>query len=73
MLEKRVFLSAKVHQVWELTLAAAGRLKNLDLNNIDVPVAEVRSYLAAKYEGRFVLHPRKFEETVASVFADFGV
>jgi restriction system protein len=52
--------------------AAIGGLKPLDLSNISIPVSEVRKYLAARYEKRFDVHPRVFEETVASVFADLG-
>jgi hypothetical protein len=54
------------------TEGAAGMLRELDLSDIDVPLQEVRSYLAARYERRFDLHPRLFEETVASVFRDLG-
>ena len=52
--------------------AAIGALKVLDLTDVQAPLDEVRSYLAAKYESRFQLNPRLFEETVASVFRDIG-
>jgi restriction system protein len=51
---------------------AAAALKTLDLNDISLPVEEVRSYLAAKYDARFEIHPRLFELVVASVFRDHG-
>jgi hypothetical protein len=51
---------------------AAASLRDMDLTDISSPITEVRSYLAAKYEKRFTLHPRLFEETVASVFGDIG-
>lgn len=47
-------------------------LKILDLTDISIPVSDVRSYLTARYESRFEIHPRMFEEVVASVFRDHG-
>lgn len=47
-------------------------LKKLDLHDISIPLGDIRSYLAAKYESRFKIHPRIFEEVVASVFRDHG-
>jgi predicted helicase len=46
----------------------------LELDSVDlaVPVAEIRNYLTEKYESRFQVHPRLFEEVVASVFKDMG-
>jgi restriction system protein len=51
---------------------AAGSLRELDLPNVEGPLEEIRSYLAARYSDRFRVHPRVFEETVASVFRDLG-
>jgi restriction system protein len=48
------------------------RLRNLDLVNLDQPIEEVRAYLVAKYQDRFMLHPRLFEMVVGSVFKEFG-
>ena len=39
---------------------------------MSTPISEIRSYLAARYESRFTLHPRLLEETVASVFGNLG-
>lgn len=47
-------------------------LRKLDLTDISIPVKEVRNYLAVNYTDRYQVHPRKFEETVASVFRDLG-
>ncbi|MCK9908981.1 restriction endonuclease [Microbacteriaceae bacterium K1510] len=47
-------------------------LKSLDLNDCTVPIEEIKSYLRARYESRFLLHPRKYEELVASVFENLG-
>ncbi|MCI9517195.1 MAG: restriction endonuclease [Lachnospiraceae bacterium] len=47
-------------------------LKKLDLNDISLPINDVSQYLLAKYEDRFQIHPRLFEETVASVFRNAG-
>jgi hypothetical protein len=49
-----------------------GVLRQLDLSNADVPLDEVRAYLAAKFDARFAINPRLFEEVVASVFRDHG-
>ena len=48
------------------------RLRNLDLNDVSLPVEEVRQYLLAKFDSRFRVHPRMFEQTVATVFRDVG-
>ena len=50
----------------------AAILKELDLRDISLPVIEVRDYLRLRYEERFNIHPRKYEEVVASVFSDLG-
>lgn len=47
-------------------------LKNLDLRDVSAPISEVRAHLVAKYQDRFNVHWRKFEEVVASVFRDLG-
>jgi restriction system protein len=70
--EDRAVLSAVRWQHWAVTLASAPALVELDLNNIELPIQEVRNYLAREFERRAVMHPRLFELTVASVFADFG-
>jgi len=48
------------------------QLKQLDIADITTPVDEVRQFLAAKYNDRFTMHPRLFEETVGSVFRSVG-
>lgn len=59
-------------QVWDLMFRAEGALQRLELNDVDVPLREVRDFLTARYESRFCINPRKFEEVVESVFRDFG-
>jgi restriction system protein len=49
-----------------------GILKSLDLASADNPANEVRDYLTARFESRFQVHPRVFEEVVGSVFRDHG-
>jgi hypothetical protein len=51
---------------------AGALLRTLDLTDASAPVEEVRSYLAGRYQTRFEIHPRIFEETVGSVFAGMG-
>jgi restriction system protein len=47
-------------------------LRTLDLSDISAPVADVQRYLLAKYSDRFSIHPRQYEEVVASVFGGLG-
>jgi restriction system protein len=49
-----------------------GVLRNLDLSDQTTPIREVRDFLTARYSARHDLHPRIFEQTEASVFADHG-
>src|SRR5215471_4535240 len=66
-------IDAWVHHTGFSTIeGAAASLRELDLTDISTPIQEVRSYLAVKYEQRFTMHPRLFEETIASVFRDLG-
>jgi len=51
---------------------ACGSLRELDLTHVEIPLAEVRNYLAAKYDRRFTMAPRLFEDVVESVFKDIG-
>lgn len=51
---------------------ACGSLCNFDVTDLESPLSEIRSYLTAKYDARFSVHPRKYEEVVASVFRDLG-
>jgi len=57
---------------YDETYGKAACLRDLDLSDLSTPIADVRAYLTARYERRSTLHPRLFEETVASVFADHG-
>lgn len=52
--------------------ALTASLKELDLQNIDTPVEEIKQYLSIKNEKRFSVNPKLFEEVVASVFRDLG-
>lgn len=54
------------------TWGATSVLKQLDLGDINTPVAEVRDFLMRRYEARFQLNPQLFERTVASVFGHLG-
>jgi restriction system protein len=49
-----------------------GALKILAGKDIQAPIEEVRAFLTANYKSRFAIHPKIFEETVASVFRDLG-
>lgn len=60
------------HNMWEINYGGSGALKHLDVTDIQSPIEIVRGYLSSRYDARFDIHPRKFEEVVASVFSDFG-
>lgn len=53
--------------------ARAAVLKKLDLNDISLPLDDVSQYLLAKYEDRFIMNPRLFEEVVAAAFKMMGI
>lgn len=54
------------------TFGGVGGLKILDMSDVNAPLSEVRQYLTARFETRFTISPRLFEQTVASVFSDLG-
>ena len=54
------------------TFGGVAALRLLDLRDINAPLAEVRAYLAARYEQRFTMNATLFEKTVASVFRGLG-
>ncbi|CAM5206787.1 hypothetical protein CDEF62S_06220 [Castellaniella defragrans] len=50
---------------------AAGALVSQDFPDVTAPISEVRSYLCACYEKRFLIDPYQLEDVVASVFRSF--
>lgn len=70
-LSKQVYISTK-NQYWVVEFTTASTIKKFDVSNINAPIDEIRKYLMAKYETRFLVNPRKFEQVVGSVFADLG-
>jgi len=48
--------------------ATAGQLKPLDVNDISVPLSELRKYLLAKRDARFQINPKRFEDIVGGIF-----
>lgn len=56
----------------EVIGAAGGCLKRLDLTDLSTPIADVQTYLTAKYSDRFNMAWQLFEDTVCSVFAGLG-
>ncbi|WP_082742298.1 MULTISPECIES: restriction endonuclease [unclassified Burkholderia] len=69
---EQAVLPALQWQHWCLTLYSMAVIKDLELSCIDTPITQVRNYLMRRFESRGTLHPRLFEETVASVFRDHG-
>lgn len=69
---KDVCISAEAWQIWDFFYGLSGTLKSLDVSDISVPISEISTYLIAKYESRFSVHPKLFEEVVASVFKNIG-
>lgn len=51
---------------------ASGVLRNLDVANQSIALEEVRSYLAARYDARYDINPRVFEDVVIGVYQDLG-
>ncbi len=49
-----------------------GGLRELDMEDVSVPLGEAMRYLIARYEERNGLSPKLFEEVVGSVFASLG-
>lgn len=73
-IEKEVTMWAISHrQLWEARYGVSGVLKNLDYTSSNFPIQEIRSFLAAKYEHRFNINPRLFEEVVCSVYKSLGL
>ncbi len=71
-IQKDVSISAEAWQIWQFFFGISGILKQLDIENIDTPLDETSKYLLAKYESRFSINPRLFEEVTASVFRNLG-
>jgi len=69
---KDVCVCAEVWQIWDIFFGLSGTLKNLDLADVNQPISEVASYLTPKYDSRFYVNPRVFEEVVADVFKNLG-
>ncbi len=69
---KDICISAQEWQMWDIFFGCVGTLKNLSVNDLSTPMDEISNYLVAKYEDRFSVNPRKFEEVVASVFKSLG-
>ncbi|MGE8225915.1 MAG: restriction endonuclease [Stenotrophomonas sp.] len=67
----RAIFCAEHRQIWTITLVSGAVLRDLDVQDINVPIMAVRRYLSAKQQALRDMHPRLFEETVASVFRDF--
>jgi restriction system protein len=57
---------------WATDFGAFGVLKDLDVSDISMPLTAIRTFLQAKYESRFEMHPRLLETTVAAVMNDLG-
>ncbi len=68
---KEIYLRTK-NQFWLATFGAVASLKKLDLVDIRLPLDEVRQYLFYNPKCRYNIHPRLFEEVVASVFSNYG-
>lgn len=51
---------------------ARGTLKRLDLIDVNQPIQDVENYLKVKYEDRYNVHPKIFEDVVGAVFRNIG-
>ena len=52
--------------------AAWAVLKKFDFADVSAPTEELIRYLVARYAERYRIHPRKFEEIVAAIYAGEG-
>lgn len=43
------------------------------MTDLSAPIEELRTYLLARYDPAFALHPRLLELLVLEVFQDFGI
>lgn len=48
-----------------------GRLREFRVNDITIPVDLLAAHIAKNHDALYSVHPRKFEELIADVFADF--
>ncbi|MEM8508167.1 MAG: restriction endonuclease [Bacteroidota bacterium] len=69
---KHFLISAEVHQLWTMFFGCSGTLKNLDITNINTPIDEATKYLIARYNSRFSINPKLFEDVVGNVFKGIG-
>jgi restriction system protein len=65
-------LPAVKYQFWLINLVAPSALMELSLTDVETPLIEIRNHLRRRYEDRHYIHPKIFEDTVASVFRDLG-
>lgn len=54
------------------TFGAVGSLREFDVSKSDAPIKELRNYLAAQFDSRKNLNPKKLENIVASIYRDIG-
>lgn len=60
---------------WKYTgeiYGAGAALRNLDLEDISIPLQEVQDYLLVQNQARFNVSPHVFEDVVGSVFSNLG-
>ncbi len=69
---KQYLIWAEVHQLWTIFFGCSGTLKNLDVSDINTPIEEATKYLVARYNSRFSINPKLFEDVVGNVFKDVG-
>lgn len=69
---KDVCVCAEEWQIWDIFFGLSGKLKTFDLTDVNQPISEVKNFLTAKYDSRFFVNPKLFEEVVASVFKEIG-
>ncbi|WP_222861324.1 restriction endonuclease [Seonamhaeicola marinus] len=69
---RQFLVSAEIHQLWTMFFGCSGTLKNLDITDINIPIEEATKYLIARYDDRFSINPKLFEDVVGNVFKDIG-
>lgn len=71
-IQKDVGVSGKQWQVWQFFYGAAGILKKLDVSDVNTTLEEISRYLLVKYESRFSIHPKLFEDVTGEIFKNLG-
>jgi len=69
---KQICVCAREWQIWDIQFGCSGILQELNLQDIDSPLEEVKNFITRHYDKRFLVHHFKFQDLVTSVFKNLG-